>query len=68
MVLLGIPIITYENKVRQMILRNLIFGFLAHLVINQRALYNHELSIGIGIVIIITGIVVICAHLPLAQG
>ena len=33
--------------------------------INQRALYNHELSIVIGII----GIsVVICVHLPLAQG
>ena len=42
--------------------------------INQRALYNHALSVVIGVVvigIIIIGIIVIgavCAHLPLAQG
>ena len=37
--------------------------FLAHLVYQPRSLYNHALSI----VIVVVGIV-ICAHLPLAQG
>ena len=35
--------------------------------INQRALYNHELSIII-ISVVVIGIGIICAHLNLAQG
>ena len=36
--------------------------------INQRALYNHALSVIVGVGVVVIGIGVICAHLPLAQG